>query len=118
VALILLLIALANVSNLLLVRASRREREIAIRRALGVSRARLFEQLLTESVLLAVVGGAVALLMAVWVGAALRGLLLPDVRWATGVLDLRVMAFAGGAAILTGIVVGLVPAIHARGGRI
>jgi predicted permease len=113
VAVIVLLITLANVSNLLLVRATRREREIAIRRALGVSRARLFEQLLTESLLLAVIGGGVALVLAFWVGAALRGLLLPEVKWATGVLDLRVVGFAGAAAIVTGIIVGLVPAVHA-----
>lgn len=113
VAMIVLLITLANVSNLLLVRATRREREIAIRRALGVSRGRLFEQLLSESLLLAVIGGAVALLLAFWVGAALRGLLLPEVKWATGVLDLRVVGFAGVAAIATGLLVGLAPAVHA-----
>jgi predicted permease len=113
VALIVLMITLANVSNLLLVRATRREREIAIRRALGVSRGRLFEQLLSESLLLGLVGGAVALLLAFWVGSALRGLLLPGVKWATGVLDLRVVGFAGLAALVTGLLVGLVPAVHA-----
>jgi predicted permease len=112
VALIVLLITLANVSNLLLVRATRREREIAIRRALGVTRRRLFEQLLTESVLLAILGGAVALLFAIWAGSALRALLLPEVRWPSGVLDLRVAAFAGIASLIAGICLGLVPAIH------
>jgi putative ABC transport system permease protein len=112
VGLIILLITLANVSNLLLVRATRREREIAIRRALGVTRARLFEQLVTESVLLALVGGVVALVLALWVGLALRGLLMPEVKWAAGVLDPRVGVFAGVAALIAGIVVGLVPAIH------
>lgn len=111
VALMILLITLANVSNLLLVRATRRDREIAVRRALGVSRGRLFEQLATESVLLATMGCAVAILLAVWVGSALRGLLLPEVHWATGVLDWRVTTFAGGAAVLIGLAVGLVPAI-------
>jgi predicted permease len=113
VALIVLLITLANVSNLLLVRATRREREIAIRRALGVTRRRLFEQLLTESVLLAIVGGVIALLLAIWAGSALRALLLPEVRWPTGVLDMRVAVFAAVAALLTGICLGLAPAIHA-----
>lgn len=112
VALIVLLITVANVSNLLLVRATRREREIAIRRALGVSRGRLFEQLLTESVLLAVIGGAIAVLLAVWVGAALRALLLPDVTWPTGVFDVRVAAFGFAAALATGLIIGLVPGIH------
>ena len=113
VALIVLLITLANVSNLLLVRATRREREIAIRRALGVTRRRLFEQLLTESVLLATIGGAVALLLAVWAGSVLRALLLPEVRWPMGVLDPRLAAFAGAGSLIAGVLLGLVPAIHA-----
>jgi predicted permease len=113
VALIVLLITLANVSNLLVVRATRREREIAIRRALGVSRGRLFGQLLTESVVLALIGGAVAMLLAFWVGAALRGLLLPDVKWATAVLDLRVVGVAAFASLVIGVLVGLAPALHA-----
>lgn len=113
VAFIILVITLANVSNLLLVRTTRRAREISIRRALGVSRARLFEQLVTESVLLAAIGGIVSVVLSVWAGAALRALLLPRVRWASGVLDGRLMGFALAAALLTGIIVGLVPAIHA-----
>jgi predicted permease len=112
VALIVLLIAVANVSNLLLVRATRREREIAIRRALGVSRGRLFEQLFTESLLLALMGGAAALALSLWAGAAIRRLLVPDVNWSGGAFDLRTAAFAIGVAIVAGLVMGLVPAIH------
>lgn len=71
------------------------------------------EQLLTESVILGVIGGAVAILLAIWVGSALRALLLPGVTWATGVLDFRVATVAALAALVTGAVVGLVPAVHA-----
>ena len=113
VALIVLLIAIANVSNLVLVRAVQREREIAIRRALGASRWRLFEQLFTESALLSGISGAVAVVLAVWAGSALRTLLLPEVNWSTGVVDWRTAAFAAVTALVAAVLVGLVPAIHA-----
>ncbi|MEO5567441.1 MAG: ADOP family duplicated permease [Gemmatimonadaceae bacterium] len=113
VALIVLLIAIANVSNLLLVRATRRTREIAVRRALGVSRGRLFEQLFTETALLALLAGGVSILLAFWVGAALRGLLLPRVSWATGPVDLRTSLFALSATLVVGVLVGIAPALSA-----
>ena len=109
VALIVFLIAVANVTNLLLVRAARRRREIAVRRALGVSGRRLYQQLITESVLLGVLGGACAVLFAVWGATGLRRLLLPRVHWATNAVDGSTLAFIALAALAAGVVAGLAP---------
>ncbi|MGH7616411.1 MAG: FtsX-like permease family protein, partial [Gemmatimonadaceae bacterium] len=114
VAVIVLLIACANVANLLLVRATHRRREIAMRRALGVSRSRLYEQLLIESVLLAALGGAVALVFAYWAATALRRLLLPGIHWADGAVGLRTVVFAAGASLVVGILAGLAPVVSAN----
>ena len=106
---LVLLMACANVANLLIARALRRRREIAIRQAIGVSRGRLLAQLLTESTLLALLGGIAGVLVAHWGGALLRSVLLPDLDWSSGVLDHRVLLFAGVIALGAGLVTGLAP---------
>ena len=114
VALVVLLVACANVANLLLSRAVSRRREIAMRLALGVTRARLLRQLLIESLVLAVLGGAAGLLIAQWGGAGLRALFLPPDFPASVLTDGRTLLFLGAATLFAALLTGLVPALHAR----
>jgi predicted permease len=116
-----LLIACANVANLLLARAAARQKELAVRAAIGASRARVLRQLLTESVLLALIGGALGFLLGSW---GVRGLLaltpgeIPRLTHSDGVqaviplLDWRVAAFTMAVALATSVFFGLLPALH------
>ena len=113
---IVLLLACVNVANIMLVRSTTREREMATRAALGAPRSRLVRQLLTESMLLALAGGAAGILLGYLGSRALGSVdLHANLSFWVG-LDWRVLAYALGAAILTGLIVGTVPALRAARG--
>jgi predicted permease len=113
VGFVVLLIAIANVASLLLMRALRRSREIAIRLALGVSRRRLLAQLAIESALLALLAGGAALFIAMLASKALRLRLAGSVRWTDAIVDQRLVLFALATSVAAGIAAGLAPAVTA-----
>ena len=113
---IVLVLGCVNVANILLVRSTAREREMATRAALGAPRSRLVRQLLTESVLLALAGGVAGILFGYWGTHALGSIdLHANLSLQVG-LDWRVLAYSLGIAILTGLVVGVVPVLRAASG--
>src|SRR5262249_34916526 len=108
-----LMIACANVANLLLARSAVRQREVAIRAALGASRWRVARQLLIESLLLGVVGGIMGLLLAVWGIDLLRALTPAGLEVETVAIDGRALGFTFMISVLTGLLFGLAPALQA-----
>lgn len=122
-AIFVLLIACSNVANLLLARASARQKEIAVRLAMGATRARLIRQLLTESLMLAFAGGALGVLLAAWAIEAPRKIVplgmskfIPG--WNQIGMNYRVLAFTTLVAVLTGVLFGLAPALQATKTRL
>src|ERR1700733_6131937 len=110
-----LLIACANIANLLLARATRRQKEMAIRLAIGASRGRIISQLLIEMLVLAMAGGALGLMLAFWADKALMSIYLPADSARLNITtspDLRVLLFTFGVSALTALAFGLVPALQ------
>ncbi len=115
-----LLIALVNVGNLLLARATARQKEIGIRVALGASRARIVRQLVVESLLLAGAGGFFGILLAAWAQTAFvsLGSMMRIPMAYQAAIDARVLLFTFGISVVSGVLFGLAPALHAQGGSL
>lgn len=113
VTIVVLLIACANVINLLLARSVRRRREVTVRIALGVGRWRLVRLLLAESVSLAMGGSVAGLAVAYLMALTVRNVLIPDIEWTSAPVDTRVLVLAVLTSLIIGIVIGLVPALRA-----
>jgi len=110
---VVLLVACANVANLLLARGTGRQREFALRAAIGADRGRLVRQMLTESAALSMLGAAGGMLLAYWATRALTGLAATGIPRADQIgLNVTVLGFAAAAAMLTSVVFGLLPALH------
>ena len=119
VAAIVLLIACANIANLFLARALKRQREIAVRLALGVTRARLVMQTLTESLVLSLIGSAAGLMVAYWGGAAIRRILISNQNAPIEVFtDWRTLGVAIGGAILAAVLTGVAPTLLSVRGNV
>ncbi len=111
---LVLLIACANVANLLLARSAARQKEIAIRAAMGASRTRVLRQMLTESILLSAIGGIAGLVLSIWLTDLLMSMLPEGApRFEQIGIDYRVLTFALGVSALTGVLFGIVPALQA-----
>jgi len=117
---LVLLIACANVANLLLARAASRRREMAIRLALGAGRQALLRQLLTESLVVALAGGLLGLLVSVWLTSELLRVLPVDMTsgWITANIDTPLLLFTLALSVLTGLLFGLAPALQAGRGEV
>ena len=118
VSVAVLLIACANVANLLLARGARARSETAVRLALGVSRRRLVGETIFQTVLLALVGGIVAVLVASWTGGLVQRTLLPEILFPETGVALRVLLFAVGASLVAGLLAGMGPALQGSRARV
>jgi len=118
VALIVLLIACANVINLLLTRGVRRGRESAIRLALGASRLRLMRLMLVESTMLAIGGAVAGIALAYILGGVARHMLLSDIEWTSSPVDVRVLGVSAVIALVAGVLVGIIPALRGSNSRL
>lgn len=118
VSLVVLLIACVNVANLLLARTLRRRRDVAVRLALGISRRRLIGQMVLEGIVLALLGGAAALLVAAWGGSLLRNVLLPGVYWSDGTISPGMLWMVIAVSVVAGIFSALIPALQAARGDV
>jgi len=118
VALVMLLVAAANMTNLTLARALSRRRELGVRVALGAGRWSLVRLMVVETVMISLLGGVLGLALAHWGGAMVRQALLPNVAWDELPVNGRVLSLTVAATLVTGVIVGLIPALRVSGGDV